>query len=307
MRGGAARRLAVALLHLVTATGCGRSTARSGGATATTASTASGVTETTAVGDHGTTTDTTAPGTARRSTATTGATATTARTPGGGSGAADPVAAAARGPVGSFAGMLLHPQPAPRLVVELLQQSGADHDPSAVDHVTSVLRSVSGKAVTVPAVAPVGSTARAWDEASIAAAADASTKQPQGGGQAVIHLLYLRGSFKGDSSVLGITVRGDVLAVFVDQVAGAASVTLPESTIEDVVTMHETGHVLGLVDLYLHTGRQDPDHPGHSSNRRSVMYWAVDSSLIGQILGGNPPRDFDSADLHDIATIRAGA
>jgi hypothetical protein len=147
--------------------------------------------------------------------------------------------------------------------------------------------------------------ARSWDESSLSATADAASRQQQGGGHVVIHQLYVHGTFKGDSSVLGVAVRGDVLAVFVDQLQSSASITLPESELEDVVTMHETGHILGLVDLYLHTGRQDPQHPGHSTNRHSVMYWAVDSSLIGQILGGNPPKDFDSDDLHDLQTIRS--
>ena len=68
--------------------------------------------------------------------------------------------------------------------------------------------------------------------------------------------------------------------------------------------MHEVGHLLGLVDLVLDTGRADPEHPGHSSNRSSVMYWAVESTLITDVLAGGPPRDFDADDLRDLAAIR---
>jgi hypothetical protein len=89
-------------------------------------------------------------------------------------------------------------------------------------------------------------------------------------------------------------------------VAAAETPLISEGAIEDAVTMHELGHLLGLVDLVLSTGRGDPEHPGHSRNRASVMYWAVESDLVADLLQGGPPRDFDSADLADLATIRNG-
>ena len=67
--------------------------------------------------------------------------------------------------------------------------------------------------------------------------------------------------------------------------------------------MHEVGHLLGLVDLVLETGRQDPEHPGHSRNRGSVMYFAVESTLVGDLLGGGPPTRFDDADRADLRAI----
>ena len=54
----------------------------------------------------------------------------------------------------------------------------------------------------------------------------------------------------------------------------------------------------------LATGRADPEHPGHSPNRGSVMYHAVESTLLGTVLSGGPPRDFDADDLADLAAIR---
>ena len=77
-----------------------------------------------------------------------------------------------------------------------------------------------------------------------------------------------------------------------------------QAAIEDAVTMHEVGHLLGLVDLYLETGRADPEHPGHSRNTRSVMYWAVESNLVADLLTGGPPKDFDNDDLADLQSIR---
>jgi hypothetical protein len=71
------------------------------------------------------------------------------------------------------------------------------------------------------------------------------------------------------------------------------------------VVTHEVGHLLGLVDLVLHTGRQDPEHPGHSRNQQSVMFWAVESSLITDVLTGGPPTNFDDDDRADLAAIRS--
>ncbi|MEA3055907.1 MAG: hypothetical protein QOD30_1339, partial [Actinomycetota bacterium] len=39
----------------------------------------------------------------------------------------------------------------------------------------------------------------------------------------------------------------------------------------------------------------------------SVMYWAVESTVVTDLLTGGPPRDFDAADLADLAEIRGGA
>jgi hypothetical protein len=69
------------------------------------------------------------------------------------------------------------------------------------------------------------------------------------------------------------------------------------------VATHELGHLLGLVDLVLDTGREDPEHPGHSRSRDSVMFWAVESDLIGSLLGGGPPTVFDAADRADLVAI----
>lgn len=124
---------------------------------------------------------------------------------------------------------------------------------------------------------------------------------------AVVRILFVHGSFDGDDGTLGAAVRGDVAAVFVDQVGRAAGVLGSIEAIERSVTTHELGHLLGLVDLYLDTGRGDPQHPGHSPNRDSVMFWAVESDAIGQLLGADPPDSFDASDRADLEAIRSGA
>jgi hypothetical protein len=210
------------------------------------------------------------------------------------------------GGVGGLAAALLRPGHGDRVVVEARAQSGAAPAAGALDHVVRVLREASGKAVSVDGVDPLSGGAREWTARSIVAAAESARQHGQGGTQVTLRLLFLRGTFEGDDSVLGVAVRGDVAAVFSDRVDDAASLLVASSTIEDAVTVHEVGHLLGLVDLAIDTGRDDPSHPGHSTNERSVMHWAVESDLISQVLGGGVPTDFDAQDRADLARIRAG-
>jgi hypothetical protein len=82
----------------------------------------------------------------------------------------------------------------------------------------------------------------------------------------------------------------------------------PLVEVEQSVFVHELGHVLGLVNLGtpMVTPHEDthPDRRGHSNNQGSVMYWAVETSAIGNILGQNPPDDFDNNDRADLRARR---
>jgi len=169
-----------------------------------------------------------------------------------------------------------------------------------------VLGASSGKTVSIDGVDPIGGGARDWTQQQIISAAASASQIESGRSQVVLRLLFLRGSYGGDRSVLGAAVAGDVAAVFADRVASAAGLLVDPAVVEDAVTMHEVGHLLALVDLILGTGRGDPDHPGHSRNKRSVMYWQVESDLISQLVDGGIPRDFDDDDRSELAQIRAG-
>jgi hypothetical protein len=193
------------------------------------------------------------------------------------------------------------------VVLERLAQRDAPIAESAISRTAAVVRDVTGKAVDVRAIKALDGGARAWTADDIRATADASATVPQGNGRAVVRILQLRGTFEGSDEVLGVAVRGDVLALFPDSIEGAATPLVSAAAVEDAVVLHELGHVLGLVDLARNTGRADPDHPGHSRNAKSVMYWAVESSLVGQVLNGPPPKDFDADDLADLRALRNGA
>lgn len=217
-----------------------------------------------------------------------------------------PESGARSGP-GAFARTLLRPQPASRLVVEVLAQQGAAPTDATLAHLHQVLADVSKKPVTLVPTATIPTGDGTYDDADIRAMSDRHAKQAQGNGQAVIRLLFLKGQYEQEDSVLGVAVRGDTAAVFSDMVRRASTPFVPARLIEDAVTIHEVGHLLGLVDIVLKTGRADPKHEGHSSNPESVMYWAVESDLVTQALDGPPPREFDNADKADLTALRSGA
>lgn len=210
----------------------------------------------------------------------------------------------APGPVGSYAVRYLRPSESERVLVQVLAQDGASPQGAVPDRVRQVLAAVSGKTVSV-ASGRLDGGPRSWTGEELRALADA-VSPAQTDEQAVLTLLYLRGGFAESDRAVGVAVRGDVAAIFAERVDEASGMLGNRSAVEDAVTMHEVGHLLGLVDLVLDTGRADPEHPGHSPSRESVMYYAVESTLIGSVLEGGPPRDFDQADLDDLARIRNG-
>ncbi|MCB1154374.1 hypothetical protein KDL45_12045 [bacterium] len=76
------------------------------------------------------------------------------------------------------------------------------------------------------------------------------------------------------------------------------------------ISMHEMGHLIGLVDngLPMVEDHKDPDteHGDHSANKNSIMYWAYDTNagldqLVTRITGGKTdPPPFDENDRQDI-------
>jgi hypothetical protein len=236
-----------------------------------------------------------------------------ARAGGSGGAAATPAATVATdaspaigvGSPGGLARVILRPTPATEVVVELRNQAGAAPRPHTTSHATDVLRQVSGKTVTV-APGSVAGGSRSWSNDDLVAVARQG-RPTVGDGKVVLHVLFLHGDYAEDANALGVALGADVIAVFPDAIDAAGSPLVDAGTIEDAVTLHEIGHLMGLVDLALSTHRGDPEHPGHSANRSSVMYWAVDSDLLSQALGGPPSTAFDQRDLEDLAALRAGA
>ena len=142
------------------------------------------------------------------------------------------------------------------------------------------------------------------------------------GDTAVLYVLYVAGGYSrddGDSRILGVAYGGTSVAIFKgniqdatrSRVVGGISVpTVEERCIERAVLVHEFGHAAGLVNLGTPMVRphEDRDHPGHSSNPKSVMYYAVENTvdLFSFFTGGcsDIPYQFDADDKADLAALR---
>lgn len=209
------------------------------------------------------------------------------------------------GPVGAYAAFYLRPAASSSIVVQVLAQDGAGPETATVEQVVATLGQVSGKPVSATTASLGAGEPRSWTADELRALADGAGAT-QTVDRAVLTLLFVRGGFAGNERAVGVAVRSDVAAVFAERVDEAAGMLGDRAVVEEAVAVHEVGHLLGLVDIVLDTGRADPEHPGHSPNRGSVMYYAVESTLLGSVLSGGPPRAFDQADLDDLARIRNG-
>lgn len=217
----------------------------------------------------------------------------------------------ALGSGGSYARTLLQPSHATSIKMELLEEQGATPNAAALQYVQSMLHKVTGKPVAVPAPIMIAGGAQQWSPAQINAVADRfGTQNKPSATVAVLHYVIVHGS--GPSGALGQATRGDTEAIWPDQ---ANSPSLNSERVQAAIYLHETGHLLGLVDEVLHEGRGDPSDPSHcmchSPDKNSVMYWQLDTTggVLSLLMGGpaSVPNDFDAADYGDLAKIRAGA
>lgn len=135
--------------------------------------------------------------------------------------------------------------------------------------------------------------------------------------QAVLYVMFLSAGSSEDTNngrVLGASYSGSSIVMFKENIKQARANCQAQSplgvgcpsvaTLEEAVMIHELGHILGLVNngIPMQTAREDAQHEGHSTNQKSVMYWAVDSgNIINFFLDGNDiPNKFDSNDRNDM-------
>lgn len=201
----------------------------------------------------------------------------------------------------------------PALVIEIDAQQGVEPDGQALAHLTSVLEEVAHKpkGIRIQGVDRFADTRTTWDTADLRRAAAEHRSTATTDSEVSIHVLYLAGSHAEDdtqTNAIGLAYSASTIALFPDRWQGLSSMLGSGRAIERAVLVHELGHLLGLVNLGYTSDidHEDPDHPGHSDNKRSVMFHAVETTLIGQVFSGPPPSTFDDADRSDLEGLRTG-
>lgn len=99
--------------------------------------------------------------------------------------------------------------------------------------------------------------------------------------KATVTVIFVNGLYEGNSGILGVHFSGYGFAfIFKDVVTSVGGTPIDQRYVEQSTTVHEVGHVIGLVNngVPLTSSYEDPSHLRHSSNSNCVMYWTVESS-----------------------------
>jgi hypothetical protein len=200
-----------------------------------------------------------------------------------------------------------------RIVVEVDVQEGASVDQAALDHLVDELSRHVDKAggITFAGGNTFASDDEEWTTDDLRAAASSNRSTATDGQQVSIHVLYVRGSHHQDgqeTAAIGLAYSASTIAMWPERWSGMGGLLGSDRAIERAVLVHELGHLLGLVNLTYQSdiAHEDAAHPGHSNNQDSVMFHAIESTLIGQLFSGPPPDRFDEADASDLAGLREG-
>jgi hypothetical protein len=197
-----------------------------------------------------------------------------------------------------------------KLVLEITAVRGWAPDQQALN----ILRARLGEVLDKPQgieflpVRTIDSTTNEYSSRDIAALENRHRKHFSGktGGTAVIHMLYLNGTTAGFA---GRAYHASSVVIMAEAISRGSTALVSRGQIEGAVLVHEIGHLLRLVNNGYRSPRDHHDqaHPGHSKNKASVMYWAVEGgALLQDIFDGAPPNAFDADDLADLADLKAG-
>lgn len=113
----------------------------------------------------------------------------------------------------------------------------------------------------------------------------------------VIYIMVLDKPYEGDttsSKLLGLAYQNTSIALFegtIQSLSGGVAEPSTE-TVESTVLEHETGHLMGLVNIGTpaQSSHQDTTHGAHCSVSTCLMYYTANTSdILANLLGGTIP------------------
>lgn len=192
-------------------------------------------------------------------------------------------------------------------VIEVDTVQGMSPSTGALDLLRSRLNEVADKpgGIDVRQSDTLAARGGTWSTRDVVDISSSSRDVRTGGKTVATHLLFLDGRYEQEG-VIGIAIGHGTIAIFSQTIQESCTVLNGCLTGTDsvfrAVLVHEFGHAMGLVDngVKMVEPHEDPDHPGHSDNQASVMYWAVETTSIFNVFRGGPPTAFDGNDKADL-------
>lgn len=134
----------------------------------------------------------------------------------------------------------------------------------------------------------------------IRAIEDDNRKAYNAGKKLGLYILFLDGKSSEDtntSTTFALVHRNTSVAMFGKNIREKSDrIGHPSrALLENTVTRHELGHLMGLVNVGtpMQHHHEDPNNANHCDNRSCLMYWAVESGSIANLIqeGSIPPLD----------------
>lgn len=221
---------------------------------------------------------------------------------------------------------LLRASPYSRLELELDAVPGKGPRASSVAFIEGALAKVVSKPGGVAVVRdqqdlPARGSGGKWTFSELSALAGSTFGNSGGPGTIRMHVLFVDGEYE-NPNVLGIAWASTHLVIFRDVIehycrqdlTSVLSDRVCEAS-EQGVWLHETGHLLGLVNNGLPMVQPheeaNADRQRHDASDQCIMYWAFEapsgiSLLASRLSGGSSAKlEFDAACQADLAQGRA--
>ena len=195
-----------------------------------------------------------------------------------------------------------------KLHIEINYVTDNSPDSDAIDILKKRIQEVSDKTSITVSQSAFGSTDNSYSLEEIVNIENNERERFKSGDTFVIHILYLNGEYQDNDKTLGLAYTGSSFVLFKEKITAASLLFISAADIEKSVIVHEFGHLLGLINNGYKSphNHEDSQHPNHSNNEESVMYWAIESQDIGNQLDGEPPNEFDADDIDDLRLIKEG-